>query len=43
MRHLPMSQFSVKKEDFARIADHTVNVTGIADVDLYTLITEDIL
>lgn len=42
MRHLPMSEFGIAKEDLAKIANHTVNVTGIADMDLYTLTTEDV-
>lgn len=30
-----MSEFGIKKEDCAKIADRTVNNTGIADMDRY--------
>ena len=42
MRHLPMSEFGIPHEAMPKIADVTVNVTGIADMDLYTLTVEDI-
>lgn len=42
MRNLPMSQFGISRSDIPNIADITVNVTGIEDVDLYTLTTHDI-
>ena len=42
MRDLPMSRFGVTRESLHEIADRTVNVTGIADVDLYTITVEDI-
>lgn len=42
MRHLPMSEFGIKESDLPKIADITVNVTGISDVDLYTLTTADV-
>lgn len=43
MRGLPMSGFGIKPESFGQIADITVNVTGISDVDLYTLSEKDIV
>lgn len=43
MRNLPTSQFGIKREDLPRIASHAVNITGIADVDLYTLTENDVL
>lgn len=43
MRRFPMSEFGIRPEDFEKIADITVNVTGIADVDLYTLTVADIV
>lgn len=36
MRHLAMSDFGIQKEDCAKIADMTVNNTGIADMDRYS-------
>lgn len=35
VRDLAMSSFGIKKEDCAKIADMTVNNTGIADMDRY--------
>ena len=35
MRGLAMSSFGIKKEDCAKIADMTVNNTGIDDMDRY--------
>ena len=35
MDKLSMSEFGIKKEDCAKIADRTVNNTGIADMDRY--------
>lgn len=40
MRHLPMSSFGIGPDAMEKIAYQTVNVTGIADVDLYTLSEE---
>lgn len=44
MDELAMSSFGIKKEDCARIADMTVNNTGIDDMDRYSkpLTAEDI-
>lgn len=44
MDRLSMSQFGIKKEDCRKIADMTVNNTGIADMDRYpeALTVEDI-
>lgn len=44
MDKLTMSEFGIRKEDCAKIADMTVNNTGIADMDRYpeALTAEDI-
>ena len=42
MRHLPMSEYGIKPEDFQRITDLTVDNTGI-DWEKYTLTKEDIM
>ena len=35
MYKISMSEFGIRREDCARIADMTVNNTGIADMDRY--------
>lgn len=42
VRNLSMSQFGVKREDFGRIADHTVDVVGI-DFEEYSITKADIV
>lgn len=43
IRHLPMSSFGIGRSDMERIAYQAVHVTGISDVDLYTLTEKDVL
>lgn len=43
MRTLAMSSFGITPDSFDKIADITVNVTGISEVDLYTLTVGDIV